>query len=160
MGSAVFTGIRKWESMINGNTAIAELPKEDLKNLIKVVSNNPTSEIRRIIENTNFGSKTLSAQLESAPDGSSYFKTASSYEDSQDSVIKKTILSIVDSIDSAINSEIGSVDKNNILNSALGRDLRAKALAEQSYSVVQNIANDFNNIIADLVQAKAKIASV
>ena len=160
MGSAVFTGIRKWESMINGNTAIAELPKEDLKNLIKVVSNNPTSEIRRIIENTNFGSKTLSAQLESAPDGSSYFKTASSYEDSQDSVIKKTILSIVDSIDSAINSEIGSVDKNNILNSALGRDLRARALAEQSYSVVQNIANDFNNIIADLVQAKAKIASV
>lgn len=160
MGSAVFTGLRKWESMINGNTAISELPKDDLKNLIKIVSSNPVSEVKRSIENSTFGSKTLSAQLETAPDGTSYFKPASSYEESQDSIIKKTMLSIVDSIDSAINSEVGKLSKDNIINSALGRDIRARVLADQSYDVLQNIANDFNNTVSDLIQAKAKISSI
>lgn len=159
MGSAVFTGIRKWESLISGNSAVSELPKEDLSNLIKIVSNNPVSAIKKIIENTDYGSKTLSAQLETAPDGTTYFKKANSYEDSQDAIMKKTMLSIVDSIDNAINSEIGKVDKNNILNTALGRDFRARELANQSYSILQNIATDFNNIVTSLVQAKAKISS-
>ena len=164
MGAAVFKGMNKFDDAIHGRTSVSELPKDDLKAFIQIANTTPFSEVKKIVENDikkgKFGSTTLSTRIKSRSDGSTYFEVTDNIEESQNNIIGNQILSILNSIDNTIKSEIGTVDKKNILNSALGRDLRASDLADKSYQIVETIANDFNDIVTDIVHYKNKINSV
>lgn len=164
VGAAVFRGLNKWDDFLRGNKAISELPMDDIKNLIKLSENHTLPEIEAIIqkqiEKGEFGSTVLSGKLVTAEDGSTYYENAKTLEESQNYVIGNTILEIVRSIHNSMNAEIGQLDKNHILNSALGKNIRGRILANESFDVVHTIAEDFNDIVARLVTAKAKLSSV
>lgn len=163
MGAAVFKGMNKFDDIIHGRASVSELPKDDLKAFIQIANTTPFSEVKKIVENDikkgKFGSTTLSTRIKSRSDGSTYFEVTDNVEESQNNIIGNQILSILNSIDNTIKSEIGTIDKKNILNSALGRDLRASDLADKSYQIVETIANDFNDIVTDIVHYKNKIDS-
>ncbi|MGM9532888.1 hypothetical protein [Intestinibacter sp.] len=163
MGAAVFKGMNKFDDAIHGRTSVSELPKDDLKAFIQIANTTPFSEVKKIVEKDikkgKFGSTTLSTRIKSRSDGSTYFEVTDNVEESQNNIIGNQILSILNSIDNTIKSEIGTIDKKNILNSALGRDLRASDLADKSYQIVETIANDFNDIVTDIVHYKNKIDS-
>lgn len=163
MGAAVFKGMNKFDDIIHGRASVSELPKDDLKAFIQIANTTPFSEVKKIVENDikkgKFGSTTLSTRIKSRSDGSTYFEVTDNVEESQNNIIGNQILSILNSIDNTIKSEIGTIDKKNILNSALGRDLRASDLADKSYQIVETIANDFNDIVTDIIHYKNKIDS-
>lgn len=162
VGGAVFPLMTKWENFTNGNI-VKELPKDDLRNWITILRKNPFNKVEqkimKDIQDGKFGSTTLSAERTLGKDGKYYFKSANKPEESQNYIIGHSLLNMVRSINSILNTEIGSITDEDVINSALGKELRAKLLIGNT-TALNTIANDFNDIVTDLVSAEAKERSL
>lgn len=159
-GGGIFPLMTKYENWLSGaSKAIEKLPKEDVKNLTRIIRTHGLSKVEQIInkeiEQGKYGSKALSAELVETKDGESYYKPAKTAEESQNYVIGQSILGVARAIDSVINTETKNIDNADIINSALGKDARLAEISK--VGVDKEIAEDFLNIMDDMIRAKAKL---
>lgn len=164
VGGAVFPMMTKWENFAaNGFKNVNKLPDDDITNLITILMKTPREKVEAVIQSEiasgKFGSTVLSATPTENSNGEITYGKAKSAEDSQNNVIGQNILATVRAIDSILKAETPNLSEDGIIDSALGRQIRAKLLMDQTNGA-KIIADDFKNIFLRLTKAKAAINSV
>lgn len=159
VGGGIFPLMTKWENFTNGAKEVQQLDKSDVSNWITILRSNPLEAVLEEVDKQEFASKNLSARIAKRGENESYFEPAKNYEDSQDYLIKQQVKNTVRAIDSILHAEIPNLSNDDIIEAAVGREMRFQALMRNS-DIVSNIAHDFNTLVTNLVQAKSKVDSV
>ena len=159
VGGGIFPLMTKWENFTNGAKEVQQLDKSDVSNWITILRSNPLEAVLEEVDKQEFASKNLSARIAKRGENESYFEPAKNYEDSQDYLIKQQVKNTIRAIDSILHAEIPNLSNDDIIEAAVGREMRFQALMRNS-DIVSNIAHDFNTLVTNLVQAKSKVDSV
>ena len=164
VGGAIFPMMTKWENFAaNGFKVVDKMPEDDIINLVKILEKTPIDKVETVIKGMldkgAFGSTVLSANPIEDGKGGFTFGKAANPDESQNYVIGQNILAAVRAIDSVLKSEAPNLSGDEIINSALGRQLRAQLLIKDG-GMAKLIADDFNNVVSKVVKAKAKISSL
>lgn len=159
VGGGIFPLMTKWENFTNGTKEVQQLDKSDVTNWITILRSNPLEAVLEEVDKQEFASKNLSARIAKRGENESYFEPAKNYEDSQDYLIKQQVKNTIRAIDSILHAEIPNLSNDDIIEAAVGREMRFQALMRNT-DIVSNIAHDFNTLATNLIQAKSKINSV
>lgn len=161
IGGGIFKFMEGYENFLkNGTFALNQLPEDDVRNLVTVLINNPLSKvediIRKDIEAGKFGSTILSATPIYDSKGNISYGKAKDSKDSQNYVIGNNILGVVRAINSIIKAEVPTTNKNQIIDSAVNRQIMGNVLLSDS-GKLNIIGKDFVNTVTRLVKAKSKL---
>lgn len=163
VGGGVFKFMEGYENFLeNGTFSLNQLPEGDVRNLVTILINNPLSKVEDIIqkdiESGKFGSTVLSATPTYDSKGNISYGKAKDSKDSQNYAIGNHILGIVRAINSIIKAEVPTTDKNQIIDSAINRQIMGNVLLSDS-GKLDIIGKDFVNTVTRLVKAKAKLSA-
>lgn len=159
VGGGIFPLMTKWENFTNGTKEVQQLDKSDVTNWITILRSNPLEAVLEEVDKQEFASKNLSARIAKRGENESYFEPARNYEDSQDYLIKQQVKNTIRAIDSILHAEIPNLSNNDIIEAAVGREMRFQALMRNS-DIVSSIAHDFNTLATNLIQSKSKLSSI
>lgn len=164
VGGGLFPMLTKFDNWARGVKIVDKMDNSDISNIITMLQNPETKveDILDIIDSRpleDYGSTKLSANIKNnSATGDQYFENATKIEDSQAYIIREGLKDTIRAIDSFLKAEIPSMSQSDIIDAAIGKDMRARMLSNHS-AVVKNIANDFKQIATNLVKAKAALSS-
>lgn len=164
VGGGLFPMLTKFDNWARGVKIVDKMDNSDISNIITILQNPETKveDILDIIDSRpleDYGSTKLSANIKNnSATGDQYFENATKIEDSQAYIIREGLKDTIRAIDSFLKAEIPSMSQSDIIDAAIGKDMRARMLSNHS-AVVKNIANDFKQIATNLVKTKAALAS-
>lgn len=164
VGGGLFPMLTKFDNWARGVKIVDKMNNSDISNIITMLQNPETKveDILDIIDSRpleDYGSTKLSANIKNnSATGDQYFENATKIEDSQAYIIREGLKDTIRAIDSFLKAEIPSMSQSDIIDAAIGKDMRARMLSNHS-AVVKNIANDFKQIATNLVKTKAALAS-
>lgn len=164
VGGGLFPILTKFDNWARGVKIVDKMDNSDISNIITILQNPGTKveDILDIIDSRpleDYGSTKLSANIKvNSATGDQYFENATKVEDSQAYIIREGLKDTIRAIDSFLKAEIPNMSQSDIIDAAIGKDMRARMLTNHS-AVVKNIANDFKQIATNLVKAKAALAS-
>lgn len=164
VGGGLFPMLTKFDNWARGVKIVDKMDNSDISNIITILQNPETKveDVLDIIDSRpleDYGSTKLSANIKvNSATGDQYFENATKIEDSQAYIIREGLKDTIRAIDSFLKAEIPSMSQSDIIDAAIGKDMRARMLSNHS-AVVKNIANDFKQIATNLVKTKAALAS-
>lgn len=164
VGGGLFPMLIKFDNWARGVKIVDKMDNSDISNIITMLQNPETKveDILDIIDSRpleDYGSTKLSANIKNnSATGDQYFENATKIEDSQAYIIREGLKDTIRAIDSFLKAEIPNMSQSDIIDAAIGKDMRARMLSNHS-AVVKNIANDFKQIATNLVKTKAALAS-
>lgn len=165
IGGGVFRGLTKMETSIDNirNARNAEvvknIPEDTFNDLITVIRNGGgktvKETIQRMIDKGKIAPTKLSLQLNNSTDNKkAAFNTTQKKDESQNDLIGNYLLSFVDSLDRVINNGGLAIPDNEVVESALNKDIRLARLANDNGKVAKDILKEFNTTLSDIVKAK------
>ena len=164
VGGGLFPILTKFDNWTRGVKIVDKMDNSDISNIITILQNPGTKveDVLDIIDSRpleDYGSTKLSANIKvNSATGDQYFENATKVEDSQAYIIREGLKDTIRAIDSFLKAEIPNMSQSDIIDAAIGKDMRARMLTNHS-AVVKNIANDFKQIATNLVKAKAALSS-
>ena len=164
VGGGLFPMLTKFDNWARGVKIVDKMDNSDVSNIITMLQNPETKveDILDIIDSRpleDYGSTKLSANIKvNSATGDQYFENATKVEDSQAYIVREGLKDTIRAIDSFLKAEIPNMSQSDIIDAAIGKDMRARMLTNHS-AVVKNIANDFKQIATNLVKAKAALSS-
>ena len=164
VGGGLFPILTKFDNWARGVKIVDKMDNSDISNIITILQNPETKveDVLDIIDSRpleDYGSTKLSANIKvNSATGDQYFENATKVEDSQAYIIREGLKDTIRAIDSFLKAEIPNMSQSDIIDAAIGKDMRARMLTNHS-AVVKNIANDFKQIATNLVKAKAALSS-
>lgn len=165
LGGGVFRGLTKMETSIDNirNASNAEvvknIPEDTFNDLVTVIRNGGAktvkNTIQRIIDKGKIAPTKLSLQLNNSNDDKkAVFNTTQKRSESQNDMLGNYLLSFVDSLDKVINNGGLAVPDNEVVESALNKDIRLARLANDNGKVAKDILKEFNTTLSDVIKAK------
>ena len=164
VGGGLFPMLTKFDNWARGVKIVDKMDNSDISNIITILQNPETKveDVLDIIDSRpleDYGSTKLSANIKvNSATGDQYFENATKVEDSQAYIIREGLKDTIRAIDSFLKAEIPNMSQSDIIDAAIGKDMRARMLTNHS-AVVKNIANDFKQIATNLVKTKAALSS-
>lgn len=162
LGGGVFRGLNKLETKIDDLRAqahgkvIEKVPNDIFQDLVTTIRNGGAQSIKDVIssrmQKEKIASSKLSLEINKDTGDNSIFKVAKTKDESQNYQIGNYLINFIDALDTVINGTGYKTDDNNVVLSAVNKNLRLAALAKSE--VAQEILNDFNNSLTALVKAK------
>lgn len=162
LGGGVFRGLNKLETKIDDLRAqshgkvVEKIPNDTFQDLVTTIRNGGAQSIKDVIssrmQKEKIASSKLSLEINKDTGDNSIFKVAKTKDESQNYQIGNYLINFIDALDTVINGTGYKTDDNNVVLSAVNKNLRLAALANSK--VAQEILNDFNNSLSALVKAK------
>lgn len=124
--------------------------------LVHIVAQGKSQEFINTVNKLDLGSKDLSMNIVENSDGTTSYKPAENYEDSQDYAIKQSLIKQVKMIEDILDSEGAKLSTDSLLNDKLiRRELKYHSLLQSN--ILGIYTNDFHNTIARLAEVDQEI---
>lgn len=161
LGGAIFPQITKYEAWLENKGKIKQdLPKNDILDFERLIRHKGLKAVERVIEqqikNGEFGSTTLSLDIEDSSGDNITYKPTNDPEKTQNAIVGNVMMQIARSIDAVINSEGLGFTDDQLINNALGKDTRLMALSKSG--VDAQIVGDFENLLDQLIDSRFQLS--
>lgn len=153
VGGGIATALPGYRAARNGGTI---KDSEAYKHLVNIVQNGQAQEFIDTVNKMELGYRDLSTVAVQNSDGTTSYKPAENYQDSQDYAIKQKLIEQVRMIDDILSSEGAKISDDQLLNDKLiRRELKYHALLDSN--ILGVYTNEFNNLLSDLIDTTRQI---
>lgn len=153
VGGGIATALPGYKAARSGRTI---KDSEAYKHLVNIVQNGQAQEFIDTVNKMELGNRYLSTVTVQNSDGTTSYKPAERYEDSQDYAIKQKLIEQVNMIDNILTSEGAKISDDSLLNDKLIRkELKYHSLLNSN--VLGVYTNEFNNLLSDLIDTTSQI---
>ena len=153
VGGGIATALPGYRAARSGRTV---KDSEAYKQLVHIVQNGQGQEFIDTVNKMELGNRDLSMNAVQNSDGTTSYKPAENYEDSQDYFIKQKLIEQVNMIDNILQSEGAKISDDSLLNDKLIRkELKYHSLLQSN--VLGVYTNEFNNLLSDLIDTSHQI---
>lgn len=152
VGGALFYGVEA----IRGNRG----NKKEYADIATLIRNGHADDLRKelikLAKRGHAGSKTLSATaFERTDDGTTVWRTASSYEDSQEKAVMDMVNDKITSIQEVLENNRANLNDDELFENMVLSETRFRRYKE--ISGITNYYDDFSNILSDLIQTELEL---
>lgn len=153
VGGGIATALPGYKAARSGRTI---KDSEAYKHLVNIVQNGQAQEFIDTVNKMELGNRDLSTVTVQNSDGTTSYKPAERYEDSQDYAIKQKLIEQVNMIDNILTSEGAKISDDSLLNDKLIRkELKYHSLLNSN--ILGVYTNEFNNLLSDLIDTTSQI---
>lgn len=153
IGGGIATALPGYKAARSGRTI---KDSEAYKHLVNIVQNGQAQEFIDTVNKMELGNRDLSTITVQNSDGTTSYKPAERYEDSQDYAIKQKLIEQVNMIDNILTSEGAKISDDSLLNDKLIRkELKYHSLLNSN--ILGVYTNEFNNLLSDLIDTTSQI---
>ena len=143
VGGGLFPILTKFDNWARGVKIVDKMDNSDISNIITILQNPETKveDVLDIIDSRpleDYGSTKLSANIKvNSATGDQYFENATKVEDSQAYIIREGLKDTIRAIDSFLKAEIPNMSQSDIIDAAIGKDMRARMLKKESKELMK-----------------------
>lgn len=153
IGGGIATALPGYKAARSGRTI---KDSDAYKQLVHIVQNGQAQEFIDTVNKMTLGNTALSTIEVKNSDGTTSYKPAEKYEDSQDYIIKQKLIEQVNMIDNILQSEGAKISDDSLLNDKLIRS-ELKYYSLLNSNVLGVYTNEFNNLLSDLIDTTHQI---